>query len=199
MVRLICSQAPTLLIQTPKNKPYILQVPCKRYLAKFAHSLYGNPIPANSSSFIGIFIEFALTKNRYGNSQECLKHLDGSLQVKLSRWQFDRIGFSVAPEHALAVNSILDDLFCEHLFTWVSRNINPSVRYSGTKDAMLSFAERHGIVIDDIDEDISFEALKKKEYRTRQRMQLKEEQAKKNVAALSLQNPINTKFFTHAI
>lgn len=64
---------------------------------------------------------------------------------------------------------------------------------------MLSFAERHGIVIDDIDEDISFEALKKKEYRTRQRMLLKEEQAKKNVAALSLQNPINTNFFTHAI
>lgn len=175
-------------------------MPCKRYLAKFAHSLYGSPIPANSSSFIGLFIEFALTKNRYGSrSPECFKHLDGHLQVQLSRWQFDRIGFDVAPEHALAVNSILDDLFCQHLYIWVVRHTNPNVRYSGTKEAMLSFADRHGIIVDDDQEDISFEALKKKEYRTRMRLESSVDIFRKNVAGLSLQNQHNSNFLPHAI
>ena len=145
-------------------------IPCKRYLAKFAASVYGHPIKADTSTMIGQFIQLCLDKNTYDNrhSSEAKKNLyEAKLNISINEWQFNGIGYNIAPEKAIAINSFIEKIFTEHLYQWCYVRTKKNCRFKGVDEQIRSFAAHHNIVLDDDQEDISFDALKKKEYRFR--------------------------------
>jgi hypothetical protein len=156
-----------------KSKPsrkITVTLRCKPYLAKFVHSVYGSPLAADSNSLLGSYIYLCLSKNMYEN-----RHLyhhkraipQSSIQIKISKWQFNSIGFHIPEDKAISINSFIEKTFTEHLYNWCFVHTKKEVRFKGYDDQIRSFAAHHNIVLDDDNQDISFDALKKKEYRYR--------------------------------
>lgn len=153
-----------------KNTRYIeVAIPCKRYLAKFAHSVYGLHIKADSSTMFGFFLAQCLEKNRYeSRANYSGKYIDeAQIKIEISQFTFNNIGFDISPSKVLAINTFLEKIFTEHLYQWCVIATKKNCRFKGLDEQIRSFAQHHGIVLDDDQEDISFDALKKKEYRFR--------------------------------
>jgi len=88
------------------------------------------------------------------------------------------IGFIITNDQVIQFNRFVDDLFEEYLYIFVQKNTKQNQRYCGFKEAIELFAQIHNI---EIDVDITFDTLKKAEYRHRKNIE------KKLVASLSPQ------------
>jgi hypothetical protein len=153
-----------------KQTRYIpVAIPCKRYLAKFAASVYGMSIRADSSTMFGFFLAQCLDKNRYESRANYKGKYseEAMLKIEISQFTFNNIGFEISPGKVLAINTFLEKIFTEHLYQWCIISTKRNIRFKGLDEQIRSFAQHHGIILDDDNEDISFDALKKKEYRFR--------------------------------
>jgi hypothetical protein len=96
--------------------------------------------------------------------------MSSQLPIQISEWQFENIGFDMPKDKAMAINAFIEEIFSEHLYWWCQVATQTKGRYKGYDNAILQFAQKHNITID---EDISFDGLKKKEFRQRKLIEQK--------------------------
>lgn len=144
-----------------------VSIPCKTYIKKYITTLYGHPVQATIKHSLGCMINLCLDKNIYLDnriSESFIhKYYNDELIVHVNKWQFQRAGFSVSPGKAHLINKFMEDLFEVHLFQFVDAGV-----CSGRerKSCIDQFATLHHI---ETEIDITFDALKKIEYRTRKK------------------------------
>ncbi len=96
--------------------------------------------------------------------------MSSQLPIQISEWQFENMGFDMPKEKAMSINAFIEEIFSEHLYWWCQAATQTKGRYKGYDNAILQFADKHNITID---EDISFDGLKKKEFRQRKLIEQK--------------------------
>ena len=149
-------------------KYHIVQIPCKPYIRKYCEVFFGAPIIVNNSSTIGIIVQSLLEKEVYSdrNMQRFKMPYDGcflnnlytdNLSFKINQYQFTAIGFDIKPSKAIFINQYLEEQFDSHLFHFCDSK-------EKTKMMIEQFCNKYKI---EFDKDISYEAMKKKEYRYR--------------------------------
>ena len=150
-----------------------LTIPSKPYLIKYLQSLYGNPIIFSSNNYFGTSLIGYVTTRIYLQNQSHfirrqLDQLSEPLTFYLPRyWLFEYKYKTQLPQcNIIYLNKHIEEKFEDELtlycFTLYSIGIE-------RKSAIEGFCDRHNISIED---DISYEALKRKEYRCRKRMEI---------------------------
>jgi len=158
------------------KKPYTLKIPCKSYIKKYVASLYGSPVKIENRTMLGIFLLAVLDKRTYEKRNfgpnQTNKGIEDTILVEVNNWQFNAIGFDVSAECVMIINDFLEHMFDDSLYVTCFKNSKYKSRKTGYRAIMEGFCKRHGI---ELELDISYEALKKKEYRYRKQIQKNEE------------------------
>ena len=158
-----------------ESKYHLVQLPCKKHIRKYIAATFGDPhnqyqIKATLRHPLGAMINASLTKEVYisRHPQQSLleKGFTDKLPILINQWQFDNIGFDFPEDKVILINWFMEGLFDQHLFQWVDSGVNAGRK---RKPCIEQFVSLHHI---DIEHDVSFEALKKGEYRTRQRAEV---------------------------
>lgn len=114
------------------------------------------------------------------------------LNIVVSLHNYTHVGSDIAADKILFINRFIEEVFSEHLYWWCQINTQKDSRYKGYADAIRSFAATHNIVLDDDNEDISVDGLKRKELRYRtdrtgcisfSALERKEQRHRKNIEA----------------
>lgn len=166
------------------KKSFCLTIRTKPYLKKYLLTLYGetqatcteNP-PTGKLAFsidnlFGVIVAaFLYRPLDFRKNAALLKNradrFDTPLDVELPMTVYTKghgPGYAIDDDRIITLNKLFENKFEEDLWQFVLiRNIGDVE----TKDALLEFAARYNI---EIDEDITYECLKKKEWRYRQKM-----------------------------
>lgn len=152
---------------------FTVQIPVAPYLKPYITIRFGDPIPINNKSLVGVFLLGVLEKENY--------HVSFNQSDKINRFQqftekitcvgpysiMRDIGWSLKQDHIIQFNRFFEEHFDLDLHLYVNRNIKNGSRYAGYKQAIEEFARIYRI---DLEETISYEALKKMEYRYRTKL-----------------------------
>lgn len=153
---------------------YTIEIPCKPYIYKYIVTIFGELIIADTKSSIGMMMMLSLSKEIYrgkfyNNGHEfTYDNCKHSIKVGLTKFQFDNFGSDISRVHIAHFNNFFESWFEEQLFCFVQDKL-----YNDTcdiKEALHAFASRYNIILDadvNSEPDISYEGLKKKEYRYR--------------------------------
>lgn len=170
-----------------------VSIPTKTYLKKYLHYKLGENIFAAGSHHIQKFLTILLEKRVYNYNFTALNtQYQDKLTIFVSLNTFKNVGFGMNPAHVIDFNNYVEELFDDDLYNFcklylstykvagsaitrfaTENNINLSCRQRRTftkephlEDARHEFAKQIGLEVGD---DISFEALKKMEYRARKK------------------------------
>ncbi len=170
---------------------FTIKLPTKAYLKKYLQTLYGspthlgNPIYFSTRDYFGMSMFSALENPLRIHHRPCITKVrfdsfDTIMEVKAPRWWLEKYQFgnSMAENQVITVNKLFETKFEEELYNFCSQ-----LSFIGmeTKDALLAFCDKYNI---EMEEDITYEALKKKEYRFRKKVE-------KNTAQLSREGTRN--------
>jgi hypothetical protein len=154
-----------------RSKYFTVKILTKAYLKKYIHSLYGRTVIFSTSNQFGTIMMALLERpNIQRESKEKIKiRLDEykcELLIFCPIWfiQKNMYGFDISENHMISLNKFIDQRFTEDLykFCFILNKCGVSL-----EDAMEEFCKTHSI---EIDEDITLDALKKKEYRYRKHL-----------------------------
>ena len=151
-------------------KTFSVQIPTSPYLKHFICKEFGHPIQINNQSLIGVFMIGILEKQNFHvhmpQEQKNYRYLYFTEKITcIAPLSLIRnFGFTVKEDHVIQLNRFFEEYFDHELYLYVKRNTKQGHRYAGYKQAIESFAALYHIVLE---ETISFEALKKMEYRYR--------------------------------
>lgn len=149
---------------------YSIRIPAKPYIAKFAHRRYGFPVLINNSTALSALIRGLLHKPGFNIKHSCtkenlrLRYFTGAIQCAAPISQMPQIGYALTTDHIIQINAFLEEDFKERLQLFVAKTANWDQRRSGIDQAIEAFALYYNIILD---EEISFDGLKKMEYRAR--------------------------------
>ena len=148
---------------------YTVTVPVKPYIRKFVNYIEGDPILSSDQSRIWMIIRPCLEKSFCSGlskkqiANQTLAFTDKiTIHIPISKMRL--YGHSVSVASIILINRILENDFERELSNYVERSIRDHVRYKGYKEALFAFAYENQV---DLEEDISFDGLKKIEYRYR--------------------------------
>lgn len=153
---------------------FTIKLPVKPYVKKFIITTYGNGIKLDWYNPIGGIVLSLLQTNSFFVNMNKAKKDKRILNLKESILFYAPIstmrykGDSLSPDRIIAANRVLESLFIEKLSLFCEKKIRNHSRRPGIDNAILAFCEEHSI---EIDVDITFEALKKAEYRHRKNTQ----------------------------
>lgn len=148
---------------------------------KYITTLFGDTIKATNKTLIGGFALLALEKNTYENRHPeqvaSYQDLTDHIYIQISKWQFERMGFEVNPVSVYNFNKLLESCFDYELYAFcrlhVRYDVEGKVISSSYKTALEAFAEHYGLeMYADVgaSPDITYDALKQKEFRYRRKM-----------------------------
>jgi hypothetical protein len=150
---------------------FTLTIPTKPYLAKYLYTLYGQPIVFTTTNYFGTTLLGYITTRIYLQNQAHVTHrkfdeFNTPLYVLLpfhwlKNYQYKT---SISKVNIIYINKHFEERFTREL-SWYCYVL--SLTGIEFKDALEQFCKGHNI---EIDEDITFEALKKKEYRERKKL-----------------------------
>lgn len=186
-------QSPDLKIKSPKY--FSVRIPTKTYLRKFLEFELGKEVIAPGNHPVQKFFYIALEKKfyRYQFNSITTAYND-QLTVLVSVFTFYNLGNSISPTNVVILNNYIESLFDQALYRHMMEYYNnyrfmnsvlQELHDSGIahltkdqrrrwiqvpryKDALLKFAEQLKM---DVEVDITFENLKKMEYRARKRFE----------------------------
>lgn len=152
---------------------FSVQLPTKAYLKKYIEVLYGTPVSFDTNSYLGKIIAVVLDKNVFPERSRTVIHktfdvYDKQLTIFLPiRWmQKYYYGTDISAKKVVYINKLIEDKFEEELFMYCKALDLLGIE---RKDALLEFCNKYNL---EIDEDITFECIKKMEYRIRQKFSL---------------------------
>ncbi len=155
------------------RKHFELTIPTKPYLKKYLHALYGDPLFFTIHNHFGICIAAFLSRPfQFHHRKELLKirtdKFEDQLTINLPMAFLTsrQAGFDISDNHIITLNKLFENRFEEDLWRFC---MAMNLRKRETKDAIEDFCCVYNISIDD---DITFEALKKKEWRFRKKMEI---------------------------
>lgn len=154
-----------------RYKYFTLKILTKPYLKKYIHSLYGKTVIFSSANQFGTIMMALLDRpNMVRESKEKIKMRLDEYNVELlifcPIWFIKKnmYGFDISENHMISLNKYIEQRFTEDLFKfcYILNKCGVSL-----EDGMAEFCKCHDI---EIDEDITLDALKKKEYRYRKHL-----------------------------
>jgi len=162
---------------------FSLSIPTKTYLKKYLYKRYGYPIQINNQTLIGIVVGSILEKKVHDNNpKEDRENKFATFSDKLELvipaykiYSYEQ-GLHVSKKKAIVINRYFEVQFEEDLYRYclhntdpVSRNLNYKGRGGcGYDKAIINFASQYNL---EIDVDITFESMKKNEYRFRKKIE----------------------------
>lgn len=154
------------------TKHYTVHLPVKPYIKKFVETIEGPQLRyTGTSPLCRIVCAYLENKSSTGLSAaqkaDALSKRTTSIQITVPMRCMYTIGASLSPDGILQANAYLQDEF-ERAVSHFLRQYTKSKegRYKGYKDAIQAFADFYNIVLED---DITYEGLKKLEYRFRKK------------------------------
>ncbi|MDH7463991.1 hypothetical protein QEG73_22000 [Chitinophagaceae bacterium 26-R-25] len=153
----------------PTVKYYTINIPTKPYLKKYLVAKYGSPVELNYNTLLGSSVLLALSKTIPSDTSDFKKDIryrsfSELVWFKIPKSQVNsyRHGLNISRTHIIALNRYFELEFEEYMFNFC--NFEMMKRNLPTrKKALELFAENIGL---EIEEDITFECLKKTDYRT---------------------------------
>lgn len=147
---------------------HLVDLPCRPAIKKYITAVFGDPAFASNKTILGLQITASLSKERYTyrdfNEIFLRPIYTDKIQIRISHWQFENLGFDFSDEKIIELNQFMECLFEQHLCDWVSARM---VQGAERKSLIEEFCALHNISLDIEDGDISLEALIKTEYRKR--------------------------------
>lgn len=148
-------------------------LPTKPYLKKYMEALYGSPIKFNADTYFGKVIAACLDKNVYPDKNrsfiwKAFDEYNDELKIFLPIDWLKKYfyGTDLTDKKAVFVNKLIQDKFEEDLYMFCTILDLAGV---DRKESIEEFCTRYKI---EIDTHITFEALKKMEYRFRSKKEL---------------------------
>jgi hypothetical protein len=154
-----------------RSKYFTVRILTKPYLKKYIHSLYGRTVIFSTSNQFGTIMMALLERPiNIGVPKDKIKYKIDQYTCELlifcPIWFIvqNKYGFEISDNHMISLNKFIDQRFTEDLykFCFILNKCGVSL-----EDAMEEFCKTHSI---EIDEDITMDALKKKEYRYRKHL-----------------------------
>jgi hypothetical protein len=176
----------------PSNR--LISIPTKTYLKKFIEKEVGKDVITPGDHPIQTFLYALLEKKDFNYSfKEHYRSFDTSMQISVSYFVFHQVGRGISPSNVVLFNDYVEQLFDQELY-----KIQQHLKYQQAlqeavkeavsqyniklsrchqrnwfqvpkqKDALEQFAKKYDL---EIEVDITFEALKKMEYRARKRFE----------------------------
>jgi len=151
-------------------KQYTVLIPTSPHLRKFLSVEYGNPVKLDNGSLLGVVIISLLSK---GNFHVALKPNQKKKLVDSFTVSFSCIapislmkdyGHTITSDKIIQLNRFYEHLFYEKMFVFIQHRLNIGKRKLGVQDAIIEFCNYYDI---ELDREISYDALKKKEWRWR--------------------------------
>lgn len=146
------------------GESFTIQIPTKPYLKKYIQTLYGRPVIFTRENNFGMAVLAFLDEKRYFRHDKKLVHkafdkFDDKIEIHFPRWWKDRSKFNkgFSEQSVVNINKLFEEQMESHL-SFYCRTRNVEIRSS-----LYDFCFLHSI---EIDIDITYEALKQKEYRT---------------------------------
>lgn len=155
-------------------RTFAVSIPTKTHIRKYVHSINGHTIVAGHDTLIGSVMMICLankvtshTTKEYREAR--IQSYPDKIQVVVpAHYVFNgHVGLTVSDDSIITINRFLENAFLQDLFRFCRANINPMNRRHGYDRSIEEFSKMHGI---ELEEDVTFEALKKAEYRYRKRM-----------------------------
>jgi hypothetical protein len=161
---------------------FSVTIPTKTYLAKYIHGRYGKPVIIDHRTVIGCMMLSFLDKKIYQDTPTIWRNLrfekfteKVEMVLPAHRAYNYHTGLNIGKDKAIVINRYFETQFEEDLHRYCFSYVNPVLRdriYKGKggcgyEKAITEFAEMYGI---ELDVDISFECLKKSEYRFRKKI-----------------------------
>jgi hypothetical protein len=166
-------------MKTPKGF-FSITIQTKPYLKKYLESLYGAPLMFTTENSFGIIVDALLTRpaEDHHSATEIKQRFDKydtPLEFYMPvRNLFKRKGFAITERQTISLNKFFEKQFCEQLLTWCEMGVIYNVEF---KKNIQEFCWRHKILIgEESDDDITFDSLKQKEYRSRKKKEEKSKQ-----------------------
>lgn len=148
------------------SKTYCITVPVKTYIAKYFTHLYGHPIPLSHQDDFGDSILTKLSTaplirpTKYDRNIT-MRYFKTAVKLQVPMHMFYRLENKITDAHIININRFLENTFETSFCTWVLCQAAAKVQ---RKTAIEQFCDAHDI---DLEIDITYEALKKLEYRDR--------------------------------
>ncbi len=152
---------------------FSIDIPTKAFLKQYLFALYGDPLIFKSDHFFGMVLAACIEKNVYKDrSKQQLTHRFDSFSENItiyfpSHWLRNYYhGNGISNEKAIFINKFLEERFEEDLYRYCFMLDLAGVQ---RKDAIEDFCRHYHL---EIDLHITFENLKKMEYRFRKKIQI---------------------------
>lgn len=157
-------------------KTFSVSIPSKSYLRKYLHKRYGYPIPLNHQTLIGTTVLALLEKKIYSdrsNQEDVFRTYSSytdKVEFVIAQSFVYKTGhmLEVPPHKAIVINRHFEAHFEEELYAFCQKEITSHRKYPRYDLAYERFAEKYGI---EFDVDITYEAIKKMEYRFRKKLE----------------------------
>lgn len=152
---------------------FSVQIPTSPYLKKFVIAEFGDPIRINNDSLIGVFLIGILEKQNFhiplklDEKDFRYRHFTEKITCIAPTTLMKDFGFAIKADHAIQLNRFFEEHFDRELYYFVKRNTIAGARYAGYKQAIEAFAALYSI---ELEKTVTFESLKKMEYRYRTKM-----------------------------
>ncbi len=157
------------------GKHFVLTIPTKTYLKKYLNTLYGSPIVFTTINYFGMSLIGFLERKFYNrDSNEVITYqkfdvLNDQVNIHLPRHWLAKnnrgYGYDINTANIILLNKLFEERFEEDLCRFCLVYASAGVEI---KDAIEEFCRLFSI---SLEEDISYEAVKKKEYRYRKKME----------------------------
>lgn len=157
-------------------RTFAVNIPTKSYLRKYLHKRYGYPVVINNRTLIGSVLVAFLKKKVYSDRsnatdlQNTFATLTDRLECVVSRDEvfYGNCGLHIEQEKVILINRYFAAQFEEDVHRFCQQHITNNGRHPGYDRALEKFADMYDI---EFDVDITFEALKKMEYRYRKKLE----------------------------
>ncbi len=154
-------------------RKFAIRVPTTRYLKKYLSRHYGHPIPINNFNPFGVMV-IALMQKKSVTGLDIVKKDTRFLEYNdfimgVGSFNLHRTaGVRLDDDAIIQINRFFEASFEETLYQFVRFNLTTHPRFPRYDQALYKFAFRYGI---EFDEDISYDGLKKIEYRYRKKIE----------------------------
>lgn len=150
-----------------------IRIPTTTYIKKYLQIHYGPQIMINNHNPIGVMVIALLHKKSITAMTLALKDTRfikfNDELICTAPWKLRYLaGIHLDDDGVIQLNRFFEASFEETLYQFVRFQITTPGRYPGYDEALNRFADRYGIELDD---DISFDGLKKIEYRYRKKVE----------------------------